>query len=467
MSNEPNNEKDKDNGIVNNVMGQLVPCIKFKGKIIRIFYEDAVSDIKSLFVRPVSVQPHLIHTLPIFGDIKHNKGSFVFSEAEHAETDTSSNPVVRCVQKEDPDDNAMLSKIRIVINDSYPSIDVAAMAAANKIITEMKKLNCEYSISIYQCSYCKEYFLGGIRKGYKKTVSFDGNTSKYIVDKVVYDFTPVAIVHSHPIIRDKDWCPDIGKHVDGGKMNKACCWAKYDDKNNRYCCTVNENNTGGNHDFSTDDYILLHKKLKTSAIGYLVAKKESSETKMESDGWTLLKFEWPQGNDFEKGVNVWKPKEYRWGEKVDINAGEWNNIVKGNDGELLYTALTKLKDCNLKYEQAVDKNEIITWACACRTLSKAISDIITEKNLLKEMSVTFNSNNLSNDRWKTSIEFYMDKEGWKTVSKLLEYEITSENNRKIILWSADKHGWKCNKDCTIASNFRCGWGDQWKYISRR
>jgi hypothetical protein len=57
MSNEPNNEKDMDNGIVKKTMGQLVPNIRFVGTVIRIFGEDAVSDIKIFFVRPVPVQP--------------------------------------------------------------------------------------------------------------------------------------------------------------------------------------------------------------------------------------------------------------------------------------------------------------------------------------------------------------------------------------------------------------------------
>jgi hypothetical protein len=227
-------------------------------------------------------------------------------------------------------------------------------------------------------------------------------------------------------------------------MKKACSYARCDEENDRFFCTFNENYTGGNHDFSTEDYIELYKLLKTSAVGYLVAKKGSDE-------WTLMKFEWPKGNDFKNGVRVWNPGK-----------GQWDNVIKGDDGELLKTALYTLKDDYIayNYQKGVSQLEMaFPYACACRTLSKAISDIIIGKNLLKEMSVTLNFGNMSNDGWKASIESDMAEKGWKTVSKSLEYERISENCKKTILRLKHMHGrdWQCDRKCVLSLRFMCDW----------
>jgi hypothetical protein len=258
------------------------------------------------------------------------------------------------------------------------------------------------------------------------------------VDKLEYDIALVAVVHSHPIIREKDWCPDIGEHT-GGEMSEECHYAKYDVDNKKYCCKINKDYIGGNHDFSMDDYRELYRLLKTSAIGYLVAKKENGE-------WTLMKFEWPDDKFWGIGLRVWEP--------IPI-PGQWENVTESSADKLLNKVLVKLKDCDFGYKSAPFWKKF-TYNCAYRTLTKVIKDIIIEKELLKEIPIILNDDNLSRDSWKTNIESYMVTKGWTQVLQSLECDNISENSRKAIQVELGR-GWRCDKYCTLTRALRCGW----------
>jgi hypothetical protein len=198
---------------------------------------------------------------------------------------------IRCIPEVNIKEDQKLSKyFKIVIDDSYMSIDTAAMAAANKIKVEMLRLNCEYSISIYKCTECGNFYLGRIRKGFKTSVWSDSIKCIYEgTNGKEYTFTHKALVHSHPIIRDPDPCPSAVCDIRGRNPKKGeCCKVKAIEMTN--------------DEFSYADYSELC-RLGTSN-GYLVTKKES--------GWTLMKFVMPQtAEDINKLRNVSNSEDYK------------------------------------------------------------------------------------------------------------------------------------------------------------